>query len=283
MAKSLPPLAWFRAFDAAARCLSFTAAAHELGMTQSAVSQQVKSLEARLGEPLFRRHARGLSLTDAARRLVPEVAAALEKLTVATHRFDGRADENQLSVASSVSVAHWVLSPHLHSFTARHPALRIRFLSAIWPDDFHTALADVEIRFGSEKQVGKDAVLLNPNRLVALKAPHLVGTLEELPLIEAVGTSAAWKAWGERIGGQTKPRLFADSYGMALQLAANGNGVSLTSELLAGHAIHTGQLVRAHAGSIDGPEGYFLSINAQNPYAVHFRDWLIALLRKPMD
>ena len=64
MAKSLPPLTWFRAFEAAARHLSFTAAANEIGMTQSAVSQQVKSLEMRLGVALFTRQARGLSLTD---------------------------------------------------------------------------------------------------------------------------------------------------------------------------------------------------------------------------
>lgn len=280
MAKSLPPLTWFRAFEAAARHLSFTAAADEVGMTQSAVSQQVKSLETRLRVALFTRHARGLSLTDSGRRLLPQVGTALEKLAVATEIFDVGPTENQLTVAASVSVAQWVISPNLSEFTAHHPSVRVRFMSAIWPDDFHTARADVEIRFGSEKQVGKNAELLTPNRLVALKSPLLTGDLEGLPLIEAVGTSGGWRAWGEKVGGELRPGILADSYGMALQLATHGNGVALVSELLAGHAIQSGLLERAHTASIPCQEGYFLSINESNPTASHFRAWLLAQLSK---
>mgnify|MGYP001588973022 CR=1 FL=1 len=275
MAKPLPPLTWFRAFEAAARHLSFTAAANEIGMTQSAVSQQVKSLETRLRVALFTRHARGLSLTDGGRRLLPQVGAALEKLTVATEIFDAGPTESQLTVAASVSIAHWVISPNLRRFAALHPSVRVRFISAIWPDDFNTARADVEIRFGSEKQVGSNAELLKPNRLVALKSPLLAGNLSDLPLIEAVGTSGGWKAWGEMVGGDPKPSVFADSYGMALQLATHGNGVALVSELLAGHAIQSGLLERAHDASIGSQEGYFLSINDTNPTASRFRTWLL--------
>ncbi|MDG2340583.1 MAG: LysR family transcriptional regulator [Paracoccaceae bacterium] len=274
MAKSLPPLTWFRAFEAAARHLSFTAAANEIGMTQSAVSQQVKSLEVRLRVALFTRHARGLSLTDGGRRLLPQVGAALEKLAIATEIFDAGPTENQLTVAASVSVAHWLISPHLHDFTARDPSVRVRFLSAIWPDDFNTARADVEIRFGSEKQVGKNAELLTPNRLIALKSPMLVGNLENLPLIEAVGTSGGWRSWAERNGGTLHPDVFTDSFGMALQLAAHGNGVALVSELLAGHALQSGMLERAHDASIPSLEGYYLSVNENNATALRFQTWL---------
>ena len=182
MAKSLPPLTWFRSFEAAARHLSFTAAAEEIGMTQSAVSQQVKSLEMRLRVPLFVRQPRGLALTDHGRRLLPEVGAPLEALAAATARFEAGPGTDLLTVATSVSVAQWVIAPHLPDFTARHPEIRARFLSAIWPDDFQSARADVEIRFGSLKQVGSDAELLLPNRLVALKSPGLSGALADLPL-----------------------------------------------------------------------------------------------------
>ncbi|MDG1430136.1 MAG: LysR family transcriptional regulator, partial [Paracoccaceae bacterium] len=185
MAKSLPPLTWFRAFEAAARRLSFTAAADEIGMTQSAVSQHVKALETRLGTSLFTRQARGLSLTDSGRRLLPQVGAALEKLADATQGFEPKVGENLLTVATSVSVSHWIIAPKLSAFHKVHPEIAIRFLSAIWPDDFNTARADVEIRFGSEKQVGKNALLLTPNRLVALKSPKLDGNIEDLQLIEA--------------------------------------------------------------------------------------------------
>ncbi|WP_417523928.1 LysR family transcriptional regulator [Marinovum sp.] len=280
MARSLPPLTWFRAFEAAARHLSFTAAAEELGMTQSAISQQVKSLEQRLRVPLFVRQARGLSLTDHGRRLLPEVGAPLEALAAATARFDAGPSADLLTVATSVSVAQWVIAPNLPDFTAQHPEVRARFLSAIWPDDFHSAQADVEIRFGSEKQVGRDAEPLLPNRLVALKSPELAGALDELPLIEAVGTSTGWRGWCEAFGGDLQPTLYADTYGMALQLAAHGNGVALVSELLAQHALRARLVVPAHPGSVASKEGYFLSVRADHAAALRFRDWLLALLAR---
>jgi len=105
MAKSLPPLTWFRAFEAAARNLSFTAAADEIGMTQSAVSQHVKALESRLGVALFIRKARGLALTDDGRKLIPQVASALGTLTAASRIFETGTTQNLLTVATSVSVA----------------------------------------------------------------------------------------------------------------------------------------------------------------------------------
>lgn len=278
MAKSLPPLTWFRAFEAAARHLSFTAAAEEIGLTQSAVSQQVKSLEVRLRVVLFTRLPRGIALTDDGRKLLPQVGTALETLAAATDTFEANPSKNLLTIATSVSVAQWIIAPHLSEFTQQHPDIHLRFLSAIWPDDFHTARADVEIRFGSEKQVGRNAIPLTPNRLVALKSPALSGKLQDLPLIEAVGTSDGWKAWSEAHGGNLKPAIFADSYGMALHLAMYGNGVALVTELLAGHALRQGQVVVAHPGSITGKEGYYLSISDTVPAARQFRDWLLARL-----
>lgn len=274
MPKSLPPLTWFRSFEAAARTLNFTAAAHEIGLTQSAVSQQVKSLEMRLGVPLFVRRPRGLSLTDDGRKLLPQVGAALDALAAAAETFDAGTSGNLLSIATSVSVAQWLLAPHLPSFTADHPHIRVRLISAIWPDDFHTSRADVEIRFGSQKQVGGNAEALQPNRLIALKSPTLTGSLEDLPLIETVGTSGGWTAWATAHGSIQSPTLYADTYGMALQLAAHGNGVALVSELLASHAVASGQLTRAHDGSIASQEGYFLSVDETLPAAVAFQAWL---------
>ena len=103
MTRSLPPLTWFRSFEATARTLSFTAAAEEVGLTQSAVSQQVKSLEQRLGVRLFIRKPRSLAMTDEGRKLLPQVAAALGTLAYATEAFDRQVDQNVLTIASSVS------------------------------------------------------------------------------------------------------------------------------------------------------------------------------------
>jgi DNA-binding transcriptional LysR family regulator len=274
MARALPPLAWFRAFEAAARQLSFTAAAEEIGMTQSAVSQHVRALETSLGVALFIRHSRGITLTDDGRKLLPKVGSALETLTAATRAFETVPTENMLTIASSVSVAQWIISPHLSEFTQSHPNIRLRFLSTIWPDDSLTVRADIEIPFGSHKQVGRDAVMLEPDGLIALKSPALEGSIESLPLIEAVGTSDGWKAWGEVAGGNPRPEIFVDNYGAALNLAAHGTGVALVSRVLAQNALQAGQLVLAHTAVVPCKEGYYLRVNEANATARQFRDWL---------
>jgi LysR family glycine cleavage system transcriptional activator len=283
MVKALPPLAWFRAFEAAARRLSFTAAAEEIGMTQSAVSQHVRSLETSLGVALFIRRARGLSLTDDGRKLLPQVGSALETLTAATREFGNVPTENILTIASSVSVSQWIISPYLFEFTQSHPKVRLRILSTIWPDDFKTVRADIEIPFGSQKQVGRDAVMLEPNCLIALKSSTLKGTIETLPLIESVGTSDGWNTWGEVVGGNPKPEIFADTYGAALNLAVHGNGVALVSKILAQYAIRTGQLELAHAAVAPCKEGYYLRVNEANPTAKQFRVWLLEKIALDSD
>ena len=119
MSRSLPPLTWFRAFEAAARHLSFTAAAQELGLTQSAVSQHVRSLELRFGQMLFARKPRGLALTDAGRRLLPAVAKAIGGLAEASALFEPARPDSLLTVATSVSfsltsstaISLWTSSP----------------------------------------------------------------------------------------------------------------------------------------------------------------------------
>ncbi|MEL7099841.1 MAG: LysR family transcriptional regulator [Pseudomonadota bacterium] len=278
MSKSLPPLTWFRSFEAAARTLSFTAAAQEIGLTQSAVSQQVRSLELRLGVSLFVRLPRGLALTDEGRKLLPQVGTALDTLVAAAEPFTAGVATGVLTVATSVSVAQWVIAPNLPDFSARHPEIRVRLISTIWPDDFNATRADVEIRFGSRKQVGRNAEPLLPNRLVAVKSLGLTGPLEALPLIETVGVSGGWDAWPFEGGAVRKPQLYADTYGMALQLARHGNGAALVSELLAGHAIKSGTLTRAHPGSVASQEGYFLYASDKLAAACNFRDWLIGLI-----
>lgn len=277
MPKSLPPLTWFRTFEAAARRLSLTAAAKEIGLTQSALSQQIKALESRLGVALFRRHARGLTLTDEGRKLLPQVEAALETLKSATARYLSDGADEQITVAASVSVIDCVIAPALPQFRALHPDIAIRFVSTIWPDEFAAPRADIEIRFGSERQVGTGAVALHPNRLIAVKSPSLAGSLQDLPLIAAVGVSDSWQSWAE--GAQLSlpaPCLFADSYGLALRLATFGNGVALISSVIAGDAVRTGRVKLAHEFTAPATEGYFLSVQRETPQTLAFSEWLIA-------
>lgn len=282
MTKSLPPLNWFRAFEVSARRLSFTAAAEEIGMTQSAVSQQIRALETRLKVDLFVRRARGLTLTDEGRKLLPQVEAALEVLSSAVERFEPMTSKPVLTISASISVTEWIISPALAGFRAAHPDIAIRFLTAIWPDEFALAQADVEIRFGSQKQVGQDAEPFLSDALIAVKAPALAGDLGELPLIEAVGVSRGWRAWSETAGVDgLRPSLFVDSYGLALNLAIRGNGVALASAGLAARALQSGALIQAHPAQIRGKEGYYMSVDQTSPQARAFAAWLRDAARDP--
>lgn len=276
MTRALPPLTWFRSFEAAARHLSFTAAADELGLTQSAISQQVRSLEMRLGVELFQRQHRGLSLTDDGRKLQPKVGSALDSLAQATASYEIGSTHALLTIATSISVAQWIIAPRLKEFLAGHPGLRVRMLSTIWPDDFKALLADVEIRFGSEKQVGDGAERLIPDSLIPVAHPDLNGSLKDQALIEAVGTSETWRDWALQAGRAEDPRpsIFVDSHGAALDMAIHGNGVALTSSLLAAQALKTGRLIQVCPTVLSSSEGYFLAVKTKSDNAIAFNEWL---------
>jgi LysR family glycine cleavage system transcriptional activator len=278
MKTSLPPLTWFRSFEAAARALSFTAAGDEIGMTQSAVSQQIKALETRLRVQLFQRLPRGLALTDAGRKLLPEVEAALAMLVAATDTHLAPPSENTLTIAASVSLIEWVISPHLPEFQAFYPNAKIGFQATIWPDEYNAPKADIELRFGSAKQVGAGAIAL-PNALVPVRAPGLRGRIDQLPLIQTVGTSVGWKNWGDLVGvkGLTSA-ITVDSYGIALKLAMDGVGVALLNRLVARKALNSGAVVLADPTSIPGKEGYFLSQLSDRPLAHAFNEWMTQLI-----
>jgi LysR family glycine cleavage system transcriptional activator len=274
MAGNLPPLNWFRVFETAARCLSFTAAADELGLTQSAVSQQIKALETRLGAPLFVRRARGLTLTDEARKLLPMVTASLEQLNAAAHLFAPQPSQALITVAASVSISQWVIAPKLAAFTMRFPQVRIRFVGTIWADEFQNRAADVEIRFGPARAFSKSARRL-PDHLIAVAHPDC--DLNTAALVETVGTTQGWRDWQRASGTLTnrKPALFVDSYGLALTLAEQGSTVALVSSIIARPSILAGRINRIGDTQINGAEGYYLTFDGAKPNARAFTDWFL--------
>lgn len=276
MSRHLPPLNWFRVFEAAARHQKFTAAADELGMTQSAVSQQIRALEERLATQLFLRQPRGLLLTDAGRKLLPKVSSSIENLKNAIDMFDIGPRIGNLTVAASVSIAQWVIAPHLTEFSTAHPHLKTRILGTIWADDFKSSIADVEVRFGAASNVGHNAKRLIPDALIAVSAPRN-DPWDTYPLIEAVGTTEGWKDWRIQSGTvlSAEPTIFVDSYGVALSMAVNGVGIALVSSLLAKPLIAKGQLIQIDPAAIPSSEGYFLAIRKDNAHACDFAEWLV--------
>lgn len=289
MGRSLPPLNWFRAFESAARHLSFTSAAQEMGLTQSAVSQQVHSLEVRLGCVLFERKHRGLALTDEGRKLVPTVADALGSLRRATDSFDVGTRANVLTVATSVSIAQWYIVPRLQEFTARHSDVAIRLMTKVWPDEFAKLDVDVEIRFDSLASARPNSTLLGRNQIGLFAAPRLVGPVPEgglspdaicdHPLIQVVGTSDSWQDWARVHGyeGAVSPSVFVESYGMAVDLARAGAGIVLASTTIAAPCVQDGTLVPVSPHKVAASDGYHVTRDAaaHSDLPKTFADWLV--------
>ncbi len=282
----LPPLAWFRAFECAARHLSFTAAAGELSLTQSAVSQHVRALERRLGDPLFVRKPRGLDLTDAGRRLLPYVSGAIGELTAATELFRPARREDLLTIATRDSFAQACLAPALPRFSAANPGLRIRFVSTLWADNDLSTEADLEIRLGTRELAGAGATRLFADRVLPVCAPGLlpgratVADLYARPLIQAVGSSDTWDAWAKAVSADPPPPVswFVDSYGLALELARQGCGVALVSRFLAAADVRARTLRVPVDRSAAARETFYLARRAGRPDspAHRFEQWLRA-------
>ena len=146
MKRQLPPLNWLRTFEAAARHLSFTGAGRDLNMTQSAVSQQIKSLEGYLGRPLFFRRARALELTQTGLSYLPVVRDAFRTLTHGTRAIT-RTTTDVLRVQCNLTFAiHW-LAPRLSAFRAPHPDVQLDISTELWePRDIAEGV-DIEIRY----------------------------------------------------------------------------------------------------------------------------------------
>lgn len=285
MPKNLPPLTWFRAFDAAARHLSFTAAADELGFTQSAISQHVRALEDRLGTPLFIRGKRALILTEAGRSLVPDVAAAMAQLASATERFLPSKVVPKLTIATSASVSQWVLAPGLRHFHAAHPGITLQLVTTIWPDDFSATRADIDIRFGARAVVGRNAMLIEPSQLCAVVAAGQPVSWDEAmtrPMIQPVGLSTDWRDIGWAMGHKEwpAPLIEVDTHGLAVDLAIAGAGVALTHSLIARRALGDGRLSQIDIPETPAIEGYYVAKNAtdlpgaQQVFVDWFSDWV---------
>jgi DNA-binding transcriptional LysR family regulator len=284
MRKKLPPLNWFRAFECAARHLSFTAAALELGLTQSAISQQVRLLEQRFSVLLFIRLPRGLALTDAGRRILPNVTDSISGLGRIAAAFEPGQSKNTLTIAASISFAQSFIIPNLSNFLDDNPTAQIRIKSTLWPDDYMSSDADVEIRFGSSESVGQGSKELYQDRIVLVCAPGMLGDAPSWTdicnarRIQIVGTSETWEKWSNEFK-LDPPKSIAqlvDSHGLAIDLARCGTGVALTSYLLATPSLIEGTLVMPLKESILAVDQYFISIKKDqtNTLAQTFSLWL---------
>lgn len=290
--RSLPPLGWFRAFESAARLLSFTAAADELGLTQSAVSQQIRSLEDRFGCPLFIRKHRAIALTDNGRRLLPGVADGIANLRAAAEAFEPAADPAVLTITTSVSVAQWFLAPLLQKFMQQNRTLKIRIVTAVWPDEFVASKADVRIRYCSVDAADTHSEPLGSNKIGLFAAPALLenkapstsasplysSVIKNTSLIQPVGTADTWIRYAEyaQLPIEKTATLFVDSHGLAADFAQSGSGMALTSALISAPCVSKGKLALLHPSLMPAKDGYFIDSadDSDKDVTQNFTTWL---------
>jgi LysR family glycine cleavage system transcriptional activator len=290
MARTLPPLNALRAFEAAARHLSFTEAAAELHVTQAAVSHQVKALEERLGIKLFRRVGRRLLLTDAAQRYLPEVAAAFDQLAAATQRLKAEEAHGALNATVMPSFAAKWLLPRLGRFRAAHPEIDLRISSSSNLVDLQRADFDIGIRIGRGKAwPGLRADLIATEFCVPVVSPALLAARpirEPADLARHVllhdDQSEDWQIWLRLVGmadiDTTRGPGFSDA-SMVIQAAIDGQGVAIARGTLAAADIAAGRLVKLFERSFPADYSYFLvcrEADAGRPKIAAFRGWLLA-------
>lgn len=249
--QGLPSLKALHAFEAAARHLNFRLAAEELGVTQGAVAQQVRALEAELGVRLFERRARGLAPTEAGATYALRVRRALEEIADATRQL--RPGERQLTISVAPTLAAKWLLPRLPRFAERHPGTELRVLATERVSRFHAEGVDLSIRYGQPPfGPGLQVQRLLENTLIAVGSPALVGDvgalppkrLAKLPLIH--DAHGSWPAFFAQAGlpapapGGTR----FNQIGLAIDAAIAGQGLALASPFFVAPDIAAGRLVR---------------------------------------
>lgn len=296
MSDRLPPLTALRAFDAAARHMSFAKAAEELSVTPAALSFQIKSLEEHLGAPVFRRLNRAVELTEAGRTLAPGTADAFHTLAVAWRAAKRLQDEQTLTVtAGPAFTAKW-LAPRLYEFAQAHPEVELRFFASLRLMDFARDEVDVAIRFGTEVDPGLYSLTLAEDWVAPVMAPALAQkyktpeSLVDAPLIfdDSIGflrPKRDWEAWFRAMGID-----FAPTHGPrfsqadhAIDAALAGVGVVLGRRALVVKDIADGRLVLPFPQALmTGAQFRFLCPEGteDRPQVKAFREWMVKEIGK---
>ncbi len=289
--RRLPPLNAIRAFEAAARHLSFTKAADELAVTQGAVSHQVKALEAWLGVTLFLRETRAIYLTREGQQYLAPVRAALDAIAEATRRLEVLDPRGPLTVSAIPSfVAKWLL-PRLADFRAAHPDIDVRISADDRLVDFARHDVDLAIRMGNGDWPGVEVVKLMDEDLFPVCSPALLAGDPPLRRPEDLAHHTLlhddmrqdWRAWLMAAGvagvDPTRGPGYTDS-SMVIQAAVEGQGVALGRSALATADLAQGRLVKPFEVALPASFAYYVALPpgaSGNAKVRAFVDWMLAM------
>lgn len=290
MSDHLPPLSAIRVFEAAARHLSFTRAAEELGMTQAAVSYQIKLLEERVGGPLFLRRPREVILTEAGQQLAPRLRDAFAILREAFSDLAEQSEGTLIINTMHTFAANW-LAPRLGSFALAHPNIAVRLETTTRVVDFAREEVDVVVRAGQGHWPGLVATKLLDVRFTPMISPKLaaeVGGIHEpadvlkVPLLDP--KDEWWIIWFkahglplEALERQTGPTLHMQT--LDAEAAIQGMGITLLMPDYFRRELAEGKLIMPFERLLKEESGYWLAYPESRrnvPKIRHFRDWIVA-------
>jgi LysR family transcriptional regulator, glycine cleavage system transcriptional activator len=292
----LPPLDLFRTFEAVARHRSFTLAADELCLTQSAVSRQIKALEAALGLRLFRRLHRAIEVTAEGQRLFESVTRGLDDVSACLAALGAATKAPQITVSASVAFAWFWLMPRLEHFGALQPDVDLRVLATDQPVLPGTGEVDVAVLFGSGQWEGLESRLLFGERVYPVCSPAylrdhpelrrpedlLDQTLLHLEYGKPSFGGVDWRSWLLRQGVNGQPvrrGLRFNAYPMVLQAAEAGHGVALGWSYVTDPLLAEGRLVCPVDRTLETRDGYYLCTSSDAAHAAGitaFLNWISA-------
>jgi LysR family transcriptional regulator, glycine cleavage system transcriptional activator len=301
---NLPPLAFFQGFEAAARTLSFTKAAEELFITQSAVSRQIKALEDHLGIRLFERRPRALALTESGQALQRISADVLERLQAASDQLRAASRTRQLAITTTTGFASLWLIPRLQRFTRPHADVDVRISATTETLNLERSLVDLAIRYCRPEDAPEGAVRLFGDEMVPVCAPALLRerarplkrphdlahhVLLHYDYPGAHRLFMDWGTWLTSLGiGELKSAggLHFSQYEQMIQAAIAGQGVALGRQPLVNELIQSGMLAAPFKQSIVGSRSYFIiesPLAAGKPYVREFTAWLIDEVKRDAE
>lgn len=287
MLKKQINLTWLRTFEAAARHMNFTATATELGLTQTAVSLHIRTLEEQLGSRLFHRKARHLSLTDIGQAYVSTVRQALTDIDLATTSLFGATRNESVTVKAPISTSALWLAPRLPKFKLAHPDIDVRLVSNIWTDATGFDHVDVELRVGRGDWTDTASERLSDDVMVPIGAVQSRRTalgpdaLLKGPFIRILGQEADWiryLAAHDLALPKGADELYVDTMTAAIELAANGGGYAVVMKRLVEMANAPGPRVSIIGVDVPTPNAHYLmrprSKRSKRSVVLLFENWL---------
>jgi LysR family glycine cleavage system transcriptional activator len=285
----IPDVTTLQAFECAARHGSFTQAAHELNLTQSAVSRQIKDLEEQLGVLLFERVRQRVVLSDDGRRFLPEVRKLLHQTEETMLRAMASASsEHSLSIATLPTFGSRWLTPRIPGFLAEHPGTIINIASRSAPFDFDEENFDLAIHYGQPVWARAACSYLCSEEILPAASPDLLKAwnpsepkdLEAAPLLHLATRPKLWAQWFELNGGSADTAYRGhrfDQFSMVIESAVAGLGFALLPKYLIEQELANGRLAVVFDRPMETENSYYLVVpegKLENPLSQAFRAWI---------